>query len=248
MKSATIHKRTSDTFTSVGIDWEKAYAIIDGGDTLNYSFDITPNEFLQFSEKDFQGSDTRALINSLSNAKRAIDAQADVVLNCLGIKADVLSKPRIQLLNDLGIVAPRIIKKIRDARNLLEHEYKAPTRIQVEDAIDVATLFIAACSQTLYIFPNVVKIFNEDVETDNLHLFKTYVDISAHWPDKGLEIRGFVNTQPIVAKSVIIRSIDDLYFPFVRLFVAVNADDKVNAENQVLEALEAIQRQIMPKK
>ena len=42
----------------------------------------------------------------------------------------------------LGVISPRILLKINQKRNLLEHEYIRPNKGDVEDALDVAILFI----------------------------------------------------------------------------------------------------------
>jgi hypothetical protein len=237
MRTTTVKKKVNDIFIAVGIDWTKADSTQDGGSSLDYRFGISPDDFLAFAERDIQGSDTRAFVNGLSNAKRAIDAQTDIVLKCLGISADKIGKPKIQLLNDIGIMAPRIIKKIRDTRNFLEHEYRAPTKAQVQDAIDIATLFIAACSRTLLVFPEDVLIFNKDAEEDIIHLYKTMVSISADWDRKVLIVYGVVNTK-LVTKKVNIRPDNELYLPLVRLFVAVLTEKNIpEALNGLREAL-----------
>ncbi|MEA2075447.1 MAG: hypothetical protein U9O85_06905 [Euryarchaeota archaeon] len=56
-----------------------------------------------------------------------------------------------------GIIAPQILKKINDKRNLLEHEFKKPSLEQVEDALDVATLFISYAS-SLTKTPNLLYV------------------------------------------------------------------------------------------
>jgi len=40
-------------------------------------------------------------------------------------------------------ISPRILIKINQKRNLLEHEYIRPTKNDIEDALDVAILFIS---------------------------------------------------------------------------------------------------------
>lgn len=57
-------------------------------------------------------------------------------------KADVLS--------EAGIILPAILKRINQKRNLLEHEYKNPEKEKVQDAIDVATLFLAYTDKFLF--------------------------------------------------------------------------------------------------
>lgn len=80
-----------------------------------------------------------------SNTKRAIDSQLDSLLIGFGLseRAKKWHFPtKIDFLNSIGIISPRFLNKINKKRNLLEHEYKNPTEEEVEDALDVAVLFI----------------------------------------------------------------------------------------------------------
>jgi len=49
----------------------------------------------------------------------------------------------------MGITSPNILKKINGVRNLLEHEYKYPSKEKVEDAIDVTELFLSATERMI---------------------------------------------------------------------------------------------------
>lgn len=64
---------------------------------------------------------------------------------------------KIKFMQKGGIIAPQILKKINDKRNLLEHEFKKPSLEQVEDALDVATLFISYAS-SLTKTPNLLYV------------------------------------------------------------------------------------------
>ena len=52
-----------------------------------YSFDcdfnISPDEFINYAKKDIVLADKHGLVNAMSNAKRAIECQADTVLDSL---------------------------------------------------------------------------------------------------------------------------------------------------------------------
>jgi len=112
-------------------------------------FKITPQEFLYFAREDFSQNSKRSLVNGLSNAKRAIDCQLDSILYVIGYyeksKKEQWHFPqKIQFLRDFGIVSPNILKRVNRTRNLLEHEYICPSKSSVENAIDVAELFLIA--------------------------------------------------------------------------------------------------------
>ena len=110
-------------------------------------FDITPKDFLKYAEYDLNNEYTHHLINSLSNIKRAIDCQLDSLLYGFGLfeksKIQKWNFPtKIDYLNRLEVISPRILLKINQKRNLLEHEYIRPNKSDVEDALDIAILFI----------------------------------------------------------------------------------------------------------
>lgn len=130
------------------------------------SYALRPDDFLTFAKADLYTADTRGLINGLSNAKRAIDCQADSFIECLGFRTDRLDKQlgpdgvkslafgmtssegplKFRFLQALGIATPSIVGRMRALRNMLEHEYKKPARRGVTDAIGIAELFVQACA------------------------------------------------------------------------------------------------------
>lgn len=111
-------------------------------------YDLKPKNFARFAELDLRIDSKRALVNALGNIKRAIECQIDCLL-CSFAFGDVslLSEwtfPRkIRALQDLKIVTPRILERINKQRNLLEHKYELPSKNRIQDAFDVATLFLA---------------------------------------------------------------------------------------------------------
>jgi hypothetical protein len=114
---------------------------------IELPFNIQPRDFLNYAEYDLNNNYNHHLINSYSNIKRAIDCQLDSLLVGFGLfensKKEKWKFPtKIDYLNKLDVISPRILKKINQKRNLLEHEYIKPNIDDVEDALDVATLFI----------------------------------------------------------------------------------------------------------
>jgi hypothetical protein len=112
-------------------------------------FEITPQEFLNYSELDLVSTSNHKYINALSNAKRSLDCQLDTLLIGFGYYKNSKSKywgfpKKIELLKDLGIIAPRVLSKINKTRNLMEHEFIVPNPEKVEDFIDIVALFLAA--------------------------------------------------------------------------------------------------------
>jgi hypothetical protein len=110
---------------------------------------LRPRDFLEFAIRDLESdSDVRGLVNCLTNCKRAIDAQVEQLIRRLGFapaaRRERWNIPRkLQFIEESGILAPRILKRINVIRNKLEHEFHRPSRREVEDALDVATLFVS---------------------------------------------------------------------------------------------------------
>ena len=134
---------------------ENAYMSFCCYENIDLIFDVSPHEYLEFMEKDLDGTEKRDLINGLSNAKRALDCQIEMLLYALCLK-DYSDKghfgipKKIDLLNKVGIVAPRILNKINKIRNVMEHEFYSPGKDEVQDFADVVLLFIAYTDKYLY--------------------------------------------------------------------------------------------------
>jgi hypothetical protein len=122
-------------------------------------YDICATDFLE----DSKGKDLRQRVNALGNVKRAIECRVDVILYnyCLHKKSEKEGwnfPEKVEVIQQLGIVAPRILKKINQKRNELEHRYLEPTQDDVDDALDVATLFLA---------------YTDDIENNSLKKYGT---------------------------------------------------------------------------
>jgi hypothetical protein len=116
-------------------------------DGISTPWDIAPNEYLKFAEKDIEGGDRRGAVNALSNAKRALGCQIDSLMIAFGLREIARNwglPHKLKSLTDMGIVAPRILSKINRHRNEMEHEYSCPPVEVVNDFVDVVALFIEA--------------------------------------------------------------------------------------------------------
>jgi hypothetical protein len=114
-------------------------------------FEIDAKDFLEFAKEDSKGADLRSCVNALGNVKRAIECRIDSILYvyCLHKKSEKEKwdfPKKIEIIEQLGIVAPDILRKINKKRNELEHRYVKPTKEEVNDGRDVAKLFLAYTS------------------------------------------------------------------------------------------------------
>jgi len=129
-------------------------------------YEICAEEFLEFAKEDSKRKDLKSRINALGNAKRAIECRIDTLLYnyCLHKKSEKegwFFPKKIEVLRELGIAAPNILKKINKKRNELEHQYIKPNEEDVDDAIGVAELFLGATDERAiidYTAPNDFRI------------------------------------------------------------------------------------------
>jgi hypothetical protein len=110
---------------------------------------LEPRDFLNFAVADSGAlGDERNRVNCLGNSKRAIDCQVDRLIQRLGYlplaRKERWDIPRkLKFIERVGVVAPRILRRLNTLRNRLEHQFSPPAKDQVEDALDIATLFIS---------------------------------------------------------------------------------------------------------
>ena len=110
---------------------------------------LAPRDFLGFAiHESATLVQERSRVNCLSNCKRAIDAQVESLIARLGFlplakkqRWDIPKK--ILFISSSGVVAPRILRNVNTLRNRLEHEFAVPSKQQVEEALDIATLFVS---------------------------------------------------------------------------------------------------------
>lgn len=132
-------------------------------------FEISARQFLEYAKQDLTSGYVHHLVNALSNVKRAIDCRADSLLVVLGLsdraKKEKWNFPaKTETLSRAGIVAPDILRRIVRKRNELEHEYKLPKMQDVQDAIDVAGLFMEYTDRYLVNAMTEFEVLNEEDE------------------------------------------------------------------------------------
>ncbi len=142
---------------------------------IEIPFEIKSHDFLSYAQSDLELTDEQNLINCLSNCKRAIECQVDALLFSLGMyeksKKGWNFHKKIEFLNQFGIISPRILKKINKHRNLLEHGYFKPDREKVEDAVDIAILFLNYTDKYL---KSAIVFFN--IIIDDIYLVEVTLD------------------------------------------------------------------------
>jgi hypothetical protein len=112
-----------------------------------YESTLTALDYLNFAVSDSRESIDRAFINAIGNSKRAIHLAIDETLHQYGLfmpNRNLTFPGKIELLSTAGIMSIDILKRLNIERNLVEHEYRLPSRTAVVESIDIARLLILA--------------------------------------------------------------------------------------------------------
>lgn len=144
--------------TAHGIDLGKTAVSLQGGSFGLVELKTSPIEFLLLAEDDYERGGLSALLNATTNAKRAIVSQMDQVLISFGVDAFKLGVPsKVEKLRAMGFLAPGLLRKVVKIRNILEHEYEAPSLTAAEEAIDTATLFVMSATALFIPFEDALQ-------------------------------------------------------------------------------------------
>lgn len=139
-------------------DMRKCSVMSGGGSFGLADLETSPVEFLSLAEDDFERGGLAARVNATANAKRAIVSQLDQLLTSFGYPSFRWTVPKkIERLRALGLLAPSLLRKVVDMRNVLEHEYITPEIGNVEEALDIASLFVMSASAMFIPFEDVLE-------------------------------------------------------------------------------------------
>ena len=214
----------------VGLTPTDAAKTSHGMNLLFHQQELWPEDFLDRAEADLEGGGESASLNAITNAKRAIHCQVDTVLAACGYDPNRLSM-RIKLLKvaALGFVAPRILKRVSDARNVLEHEYRRPDPDHVAEAVDLAILFVGMAGQSLRSLGGQFSIGNlADYRQQGTGMFSRCLDININTYKytvtlhaTGIEVPGYAGPSCEVPLATIAVG-EPLYDASFRLAIARN--------------------------
>jgi hypothetical protein len=235
------------------IEKDLAIALYGAGTFLYHDFDVNPEDFVEQAEEDYEHGGNAALLNAITNAKRAIRSQVDRVIYCLGYEAKSMRIVRkMELLRELEIVAPRILRKVDDARNLLEHEYKSPSIQDVEDAIDLAALFVEATNRSIDPVGCEFSIGNEDEYIQGSdYYFLNELFFVFEPEEKRFRISGVHNTpeenqvlglKRIPLRTIYVSSNDPMYLPTLRIAITYGKNWKHRTETAVEKFFDALEQ------
>lgn len=134
--------------------------------------DISPKEYpypktyLDFAYADLEGQNSeRSRVNVVSNAKRALHYQVDLISEAYGfqtLKANNSFPEKLDFCVRCGVVGPKILRKLNRLRNSVEHDYYIPSREEAEDYVDIVELFLSATDHFIYKFPVDLELSSAD--------------------------------------------------------------------------------------
>lgn len=142
-----------------------------------FPFPTTPYDFLDYAELDLKTDLPHALSNSLSNSKRALDCELDYFLKAYGLQALANTNKwqtgkKLRIVDDLGVMPNRILFKVNEARNDLEHRFQPPSHQTAINALDVVSIFVAAVDAYLYPVHTGAYFYIKDPDTRNKPLLE----------------------------------------------------------------------------
>ena len=238
-----------DLLDRANLPWKKLRIEHESGVILNFRYPLTPKFFLNSARDDLKDGSLRGRINALTNAKRAIDCQTDTFLSAIGYSPKGLEKQlgktvieglrtfansvghplKFLVLESLGIVTPAIVTRVRDIRHLLEHQYKKPSINAVNDAIDIAALYVSACQGAMSAFLEDVHLGYEKIPhpLGGEQVFERAIWISLD-NDEPVHIKlHFYNFTSRERADITLFPNDPCYLALLRLLFAVRSEENI---------------------
>jgi hypothetical protein len=108
-------------------------------------FEHSPKDYIRFAKEDLKSGLSAGLLNSIHNAKRAIECRINWLIHFFGIGSLRKNlKSKMESLTEINAGPPRILAEIIRKRNLLEHEFASAEQREAEDILEIAELFVYA--------------------------------------------------------------------------------------------------------
>ena len=251
-------------FNKIKLNFADCLIERDDGYGFEPEFEINPRDFLHYSKEDLDIEGDRGIINSISNAKRAIDCQNHVVFNSYGLlnpkndfkndkvneyikitqsRSKVLNL-KFHLINSLNFAPISIVSNGWKLRNKIEHIFDVlPKKKEVEDFIDYAEAYIQCIESKTKVLWNFIINNSSKSEKDFGSLINcVYVTYSQQ--DKCFDIQGFDNNNNLIEKiSVGSESLE--YFGLIKISSSFN--HSVEMKNAIIEFLKIINHPIPSK-
>ncbi len=123
--------------------------------------DLSADDYLKFAKEDLLQAGKQSMVNSFSNSKRCFHYQIERLLYAIGLRETTKKKnfpDKVEILEKLKVIPGALLKTFNNERNLMEHEYLAPTKEQAENAIALCELLIMATREVLGSIPVLLRV------------------------------------------------------------------------------------------
>jgi hypothetical protein len=129
---------------------------VSSGAIFRYPYPETPHDFLEYAEQELTEDTPSKRANCLTHIEHALASQLDYFFYAYGLTDYAVRNQwgngkKLALLGDLGLIPNRILHKVNEARNNLEHRYEIPGKETVINSIDIVSIFVSILD--LFLFP-----------------------------------------------------------------------------------------------
>jgi hypothetical protein len=219
-----------------GLTEKNAVLVPDTGRSLELDFEVSPEEFLDAAEFAYERGES-GYGDAVGNAQRAIRCQVDAVVAMLGFDLRKMKiKRKIELFHEIGLLAPRLLNRVSEPRNLLEHAYRRPTQVQVGEALDIAALFIEATSRTMHNFWGSFDLARSE-QKQNDEQQGLFGAARVHFLEDERAFRLWVGDPQGVTKQWSIDHNSDLFVPLLRIAVSISRSQTTFSEKRMEQAV-----------
>jgi hypothetical protein len=119
-----------------------------GSEPVTLPWELSAGTYLRFARADLSTKSMRGRVNALGNAKRALHCHVDSILYCAGLWDGAQSRrwdfpTRMNLVRQMEVATPDVLRRINLLRNAVEHEYVVPDEPErLRDFIDVSNCLL----------------------------------------------------------------------------------------------------------
>jgi hypothetical protein len=194
------------------------YCTSGGGCLLDEKM-IMPETLLQNAEQLLSTENNAAKAQTL--ICEAIELQTNQLIKLLGMSKSKSLERKLQAVNELGILAPRILLKIQSFQKSSDKGDNSKFVEQVENHLDIAILYIKLLTRLLFNFYQELQISSEGYGMVSYGPLGSSINgfkISFTGGKKTyIEVYGIINYKPVMNYKVDYSNSE--YFPFLRAFV-----------------------------
>ncbi|MGF9697832.1 hypothetical protein [Paenibacillus sp. MABNR03] len=142
-------------------------------------YDLYARDYLEFAENQLIEGTPEALINCISNLKRAVDCQTDTFLYTLSLfdtfrRRNLKFEKKLELISSIGVFNSTSLAKLNKIRNKMEHEYALPQIDEIDLYFDLVSAFVSNLESVITVLQwdeiNLYARDNEDGFDTNFRL------------------------------------------------------------------------------